>query len=539
LASDIERYLDHQPVAARSGALRYRARKFLRRHRAPIATGSLAALALVGTTVFALTQMREAQVQRDEARVQSESASAERQFTMLMMSKVGAGGHAMTLEEILDSGVELVDQEYADRPQIAVDLLIHLSGRYMDIGNTRKEHAALEKAERFARAVGPDKLAEVECDTVETEIALGDFAAAARRVAEAQNALRTEREPNPRTVSDCLHAEGSLNAARGRMPEAIANINAAMAAIAHIKGNSLRITGLQSHLELLYASMGDIPQAMQINRARQALVKESGLNGSVRLLRAQHSAAMYLADVGQIRDALALDREVVMRSTPKGGAPVHPTVSEGYAEVLLRVGQPANALPWLDQSARAWHEQGATAREIVVRALRSYALLELGRPEEARRALPDLATLAQAPDQTSRQSFVRAGTARANVLLALGEVTGAREQIAQVISRIGAWSDCARWQIPALLTAARAAEAAGAVVEAGHYAADALQIAQQRALRAERSADVGEALWVLAKLRRAEGDVRAAAAMIPRARVALQDALGPDHSLTRAALAFN
>jgi hypothetical protein len=66
-----------------------------------------------------------------------------------------------------------------------------------------------------------------------------------------------------------------------------------------------------------------------------------------------------------------------------------------------------------------------------------------------------------------------------------------------------------------------------------------LELAQQRALQADRSADVGEALLVLANLRREEGDVRAAAAMIPRARVALNGSLGAHHSLTRAAHAFN
>jgi serine/threonine-protein kinase len=538
LGSDITHYLEHLPVAARSGAFRYRMRKFLRRHRTSVATGSVAALLLIGTTVFALAQMREAQIQRDEAQTQWESASAERRFTLLMMSKVGSGGHAMTMEQILDSGMELVDKEFADRPEFAVDSLVHLSGRYMDIGNTRKEHAALVKAERIAQRVSPAKVAEVECDTVETEIALGDFPAAERRVKEAQVALGAMREPNPRLVSDCLHAEGSLNAARGRMPEAIANVQSAMAIIADTDDNSVRMTGLQSHLELLYASIGDISHAMQINRERQELVRDSGLDGSVRLLRAQHSQAMYLADVGQIRDALALDREVVMRSTPKGGAPVHPTVSEGYAEVLLRMERPADALPWLEQSERAWHLQGATARELVVRTLRSHALFQLGRADEARGVLPDLTTLAEAADQTSRQSFVRAGTIRAGVLLALGEVAHARTQISEVIDRIRTSNDCARWKISALLMAAHIADAVGGVSEAGYYAAEALELAQLRALRTERSADVGEALLVLATLRREEGDLKAAAAMIPRARIALADGLGARHSLTRAAVAF-
>lgn len=540
LASDLSRYLEHQPVAARSGAVRYRVRKFLRRHRTPIATGGIGVLVLIGTTVFALAQMREAQIQRDEARAQSERANAERNFTTLMMTKVGANGRAATLEDILDSGVAMVEKEYAGRPEFAVDALIGLSGRYMDIGNRHKEHAALVKAEAIARTVGPAGLAEVECDTVETEIALGDFAAAERRVKEAQTALAHVRAPSIGLVSDCLMAEATLNGARGRVPEAIAGSQRALDVLAQAPRvkTALRVTGVQSYLELLYASLGDIPKAMEINRSRQALVRESGHEGTIRLLRAQHSEATYLVDVGQVHDALAQERDVVNRSTSKDGNPLHPTVSEAYGEMLVRTEDPSAALPWLDAAIESWHAQGAAPRERVVQALRSRALLDLGRQTEARAELPDLTALALARDQTSRQSLVRAGTTRAGVLLALGDVAQAREQIAAVMDHVRASSDCARWQIPALLMAARIAAAEGKTVDAGHYAAEALQIAQQRALRWERSADVGEALLILANVRRAEGDFSSASAMIPRARVALNDALGAQHSLTRAALAF-
>ena len=494
LASDIGHYLDHRPVDARDGALRYRVRKFARRHRAAITAGTLAVLALIATTVFALLQMREAQVQRDEARQQSERAATESRFTLLMMSKVGAGGRAMTLEEVLDSGMALLDTEYKDRPDFAVNALVRLSGRYMDIGNSRKEHAALVKAEGLARGLGPETLAEVECDTVETEIALGDFPAAERRVKEAQSALARVRNPFVGLVSDCLHAEASLNAARGRMTEAIAGVERAEAVLLPEKSaQSVRYTGLQSHLELLYATVGNTAKAMQINHSRQELVRQFGLESSVRLLRARHSEATYLADAGQIEDALALERDVVNRSSSKDGTPLPTSVTETYGELLLRMNQPKAALPLLEDSMRAWHAQGATAREQAVHALRDLALVALGRADEARADLPDLSLLAQATDQTSRQSFVRAGTARARVLLALGDPAAAQKQIEQVMAVLGAASDCARWQVPALLAAAHISDVSGNLQAASRYATEALDVARQRAFNADRSADVREA----------------------------------------------
>src|SRR5690606_16880546 len=47
LADDIARHLDGLPVTARPDSIAYRAAKFIRRHRTPVAAGALASLALV------------------------------------------------------------------------------------------------------------------------------------------------------------------------------------------------------------------------------------------------------------------------------------------------------------------------------------------------------------------------------------------------------------------------------------------------------------------------------------------------------------
>ena len=71
LAEDIERYLQRRPVRARQGTLTYRARKFVRRHRAAVITAGVACVLLVGGVAAIV---REAQI----ARLQQ--ARAERRF---------------------------------------------------------------------------------------------------------------------------------------------------------------------------------------------------------------------------------------------------------------------------------------------------------------------------------------------------------------------------------------------------------------------------------------------------------------------------
>jgi serine/threonine protein kinase len=67
LADDLRRYLDHQPITARPDGWRYRAAKFLRRNRVPVAAGSAAALALAGAAGLAWHEARMAQQQQAQA----------------------------------------------------------------------------------------------------------------------------------------------------------------------------------------------------------------------------------------------------------------------------------------------------------------------------------------------------------------------------------------------------------------------------------------------------------------------------------------
>ena len=56
LASDIERYLNNEPILARPASWSYHASKFIHRHKLAVAASTLAIAALIGTTTWALIQ---------------------------------------------------------------------------------------------------------------------------------------------------------------------------------------------------------------------------------------------------------------------------------------------------------------------------------------------------------------------------------------------------------------------------------------------------------------------------------------------------
>jgi hypothetical protein len=85
LASDLRAYLEGLPVAARRGTLRYRAGKFIRRHRWGLAAAALLAATLVAGVAGVLWQARVA----NEERRQAEARSADlRQLSNSLLSEL-------------------------------------------------------------------------------------------------------------------------------------------------------------------------------------------------------------------------------------------------------------------------------------------------------------------------------------------------------------------------------------------------------------------------------------------------------------------
>ena len=67
LAEDVDRYLSIRPVLARQGTYRYVARKFVRRHRAGVATAAAACVVLAASAGLVIRESRVARFERDRA----------------------------------------------------------------------------------------------------------------------------------------------------------------------------------------------------------------------------------------------------------------------------------------------------------------------------------------------------------------------------------------------------------------------------------------------------------------------------------------
>lgn len=121
MAADLRRHLAGEPVLARAPSWRYVAGRFVRRHRVAVSLSTLAALALLGSTAWALASSQQA---RGEAR----RAEAMYQFTVGLFNPdhdqfANIKQPDMPLKTVVERGARRVLTQLQDQPEARVRLL--------------------------------------------------------------------------------------------------------------------------------------------------------------------------------------------------------------------------------------------------------------------------------------------------------------------------------------------------------------------------------------------------------------------------------
>ena len=148
LAADVQRHLDHEPVQATAPTWRYRAGKFVRRHRTVVAAGTVVVLTLLGGTATALWQAARAQAAASEALAEAAKANATREFLLGLFRsvKVGEADLRASLErpvrELLFEGGQRLLADRTLAPAVRLDLMTTLGALHAGL-------SLLEGAERL------------------------------------------------------------------------------------------------------------------------------------------------------------------------------------------------------------------------------------------------------------------------------------------------------------------------------------------------------------------------------------------------------
>jgi serine/threonine-protein kinase len=152
LADDIGKYLTGYPVRARRGDRRYRAGKFILRHRLAMAT----VVAFLGVTVAFAAAMA---VQN--ARVTRERDISQRVSSFLISLFEASdpfrnNGAQLTARQLLDGGADRLTKELQAEPEVRAELLETVGQAYKHLGALdQAEHMFREKLRAVDQAWGP------------------------------------------------------------------------------------------------------------------------------------------------------------------------------------------------------------------------------------------------------------------------------------------------------------------------------------------------------------------------------------------------
>ncbi|MGH8175489.1 MAG: protein kinase domain-containing protein [Steroidobacter sp.] len=542
LAQDLRCFLASKPVSAQPDSIAYRASKFIRRHRGGVIASAIIALVLIGATLLTTLQMIEARRQRDAALYQSKRAEFQARFAYQIMSEVGGDGGPVTIRQLMEKGVEVLEKSYRDDPRFVIGMLVNISGRYMNMGDTNGEYAALVRAERLARQLGdPERIAYVQCNTVETELAAGRPKQARERMRDGLANLARLPDPPLDRQTECGTAQARLLWSEGRLPEAIESATKIARLIeARNETDDLAYGTLTTMLQVMLGAEGRRREAREWNRRLLAVIERSEGGSSLSMSNARTHEASHLHDAGEIRAALNVQRAVVERIASQQGVD---SVPASFAHRLglyqIRIEETDAGLVWLDRAVAA--SAARNERRVQIGALinRAQAHLLLGRLEGVLADIEAAERLAEGNPDEHRAALRDARFIRSQLLVARGKPAAAIGELDAVLAEIGyPGKRVANQLAPMLILKARAQLSLGRNSAALTTARDALAIAEANAPQPDRSAIVGAALMTIAAAQRAD-DGASARAAAKRASAALSNGLGPAHSETRAALLFH
>ncbi len=163
LAEDLRAVADGRAISLRSDTA-YRMRVFLRQHRLSTSIVAAAALALVGTTGWALWQQEQAFRQARIANKETRTANSVKTLVTDMFSSVSPEvslGETITVKQMLDKNQAVLFRTLKQEPSVAVEVLVVMAKSYAALGNHKQAWELLDRALPLVSEVDTERRAEL------------------------------------------------------------------------------------------------------------------------------------------------------------------------------------------------------------------------------------------------------------------------------------------------------------------------------------------------------------------------------------------
>ncbi len=496
LAADLRRHLDGRPVTARPDTWRYRAGKFVRRHRLPLAAATLVVLSLLGGLAGTAWQARAAAAEAAKQRAVKDFLIGLFRVSDPEQSR----GREINARELLERGTRRADTALAGSPELQSELLHILGVIHRELGLYGRADTLLGRSVLLARSLREEQSPDLAARLTDW----GSVLVRQSRLESADSVLQQallirRRRPGAEdsSVAATLRTLGELELQRPENERAESLYREALAIDRRLFGedNLLAAADLTGLGTALY-------QADRLREADSAYSTALAIRRRLldpahpALLVALHNLALIRADQGELRDAERLEREVLAKRRS--------LFPQGHVDVALA----------MRELARFLVDPGRPDR----------------RPVEAESLLIDALAMHRALLGPDHPETIRTLKALAPLRYWEGDLAGAERLFREVLASFRrTLGENHQETAAAMGHVGQVLRARGSYREAEPLLVRALAI--RRDLLGDSHSDVALSLASLATLRQEQGDYSAAEPLVREALAISRKLLEPGHPL--------
>jgi serine/threonine-protein kinase len=384
LVEEVRNHLDGHPVRARRGNRRYLLGRFVRRHRLPVALGSMLLLVLLGSAGAIAWQSVQIRAERDQAIAERERADAVVTFQREIFRQANPnlhGGDEPGASELLAIGERLLIEQVDLTPATRADLLRELSDARFGLGQFR-EAGTLASQARALYALTND-VDGVWLTAVTEAKALFNTGQPTEAAAAIEQLLASDPGPEvgPWARAEAHYMQGLVDGNADRVEPAVAHLQAS-ARLHRLHGERLpqNLIKVLTPAAVYLASAGRHDEAWALLEGLKTELDALGLDEGMerRLLGTSINLMMMAERWDELRPLVERRRDLVVS--------IHGPESDDASYAYSQLGQVAlanrqieEAGVWLDRAyAIRLQTQGPDSTGIL-HVLRQQALLDLYR----------------------------------------------------------------------------------------------------------------------------------------------------------------
>jgi serine/threonine protein kinase/tetratricopeptide (TPR) repeat protein len=380
-ADDIKRYLEHEPVSARRDSFGYRAAKFVRRNRMPVALSGAVIVALLAGLVGTITQAERAkqqaalaEEQRNRANLEARTATEQRDFALRELSRSNAvndldafllteaapSGTPFTVGELLARAEDVIDRQYADSDANRAQMLVAIGSQYLSLDEGAQARRLLNQAYDLSRKMTDHSTrARAACALADALGTAGEGARAEALLAEALAELPDEPQYALDRM-DCLHRASVAARVTGHPALGVERAEAAQKLFAQLPFSSTILEmGVWQDLAEAYREAGRYQEAVAafgVADDRLAALGRQNTQGAGTLY---NNWGLSLLQLGQpLRAEQLFRRAIEISRSDKGEKNVSPMLLNNLATALSELSRVPESARFAEKAYAEGHRAG-------------------------------------------------------------------------------------------------------------------------------------------------------------------------------------